>query len=535
MNWEHLFRGIILERGYEYYIQGLVENIEIEAESIHATVNGTEDYEVEIGLNNGKIDYMYCDCPYAEDCNNCKHMAAVLYEYEERLQNPPLNTEISQTSNISEFVAKADERYVREFLTDILNNNDILKQRFLIKAPKAKSYSLTEYKRLVDNTIDNHEDKYGFINYREAYELTDDLLDFSDDIRAMIDSGNYFNAFDLSFYICEQVDMSDIDDDGGISLLFNELTSYWDEIAEKTSPDEKDKLFKKITEYNKQKLNFFDEYIEAFIFRSFRETRFISKLFEWIDYDIQHSDKDSYDFSHAIIRKLDLLKDTDTSFEKIEKVCKEYWFDHNVRQWLAKEYEAKSEYQKAINIYEESLKLDVNYRGLINGYRKKLLRLYQNIGNTDKYMEYLWLLVTQGNKTELYKELKSQYTPDEWINEREKIFPHYTPLGQANLLYEEKLYDRLWEVVKNQHIDSIMGYEDVLLPKYSEEILKTYALQLNQMSVTASGRKEYQYWVQILQHMKKIKGGKALVDQIVADWKNRYKNRRAMMDELKNL
>lgn len=94
MNWEHLFRGIILERGYEYYIQGLVENIEIEAESIHATVNGTEDYEVEIGLNNGKIDYMYCDCPYAEDCNNCKHMAAVLYEYEERLQNPPLNTEI---------------------------------------------------------------------------------------------------------------------------------------------------------------------------------------------------------------------------------------------------------------------------------------------------------------------------------------------------------------------------------------------------------------------------------------------------------
>ena len=35
--------------------------------------------------------------------------------------------------------------------------------------------------------------------------------------------------------------------------------------------------------------------------------------------------------------------------------------------------------------------------------------------------------------------------------------------------------------------------------------------------------------------MKKIKGGKKLVDQIVSDWRAKYKNRRAMMDELKNL
>ena len=27
---------------------------------------------------------MYCTCPYADDGNNCKHMAAVLYEIEEQ-------------------------------------------------------------------------------------------------------------------------------------------------------------------------------------------------------------------------------------------------------------------------------------------------------------------------------------------------------------------------------------------------------------------------------------------------------------------
>ena len=30
---------------------------------------------------------MYCSCPYAEGVNNCKHMVAVLYEWEEEQQH----------------------------------------------------------------------------------------------------------------------------------------------------------------------------------------------------------------------------------------------------------------------------------------------------------------------------------------------------------------------------------------------------------------------------------------------------------------
>ena len=533
--WERLFREIILERGYNYYIQGLVEDFFEGDGFITATVSGTYDYEVEIQTYNGDIDEIFCDCPYAEDGNNCKHMAAVLYEYEEGSKKPHIITTHSQAENISEIVANADENYVRKFLTEVLKNNDILRQRFMIKTPETKSYSLEEYERLVENTIDKHEDRYGYIDYQEAYELTDDLLDFGDDIRAMIDNGNYLDAFDLSFYICEQVDGSDIDDDGGISMLFNELTGFWDEIAEKASPDEKDELFKRVVEYNNRKLNFLDEYTESFIFRSFREPRFIPLLFEWIDSDINNNDKESYDFSYAVIRKLDLMKDTNADFDAIKNECKEYWFDHNVHQWLAEEYEAKKDYQNAINIYEESLNLDTEYRGLIIDYLEKLLRLYQLTENNEKYMEYLWVLVTEKQRSNYYNELKSQYTPEEWIIEREKVFPFYSPASQAQLYREEKLYDRLWEAIKNQHISEIMSYEDVLLPKFSEEILKKYTFDLNEMATVASGRSAYQYWVRILRRMKKIEGGENAVNQIVADWKSRYKNRRAMMDELKQL
>ena len=83
MNWESLFRARILERGYDYYLCNAVKNMEVTEDSITADVLGTENYQVEITLEEGEILDMYCSCPYAEDGKNCKHMAAVLYEWTE--------------------------------------------------------------------------------------------------------------------------------------------------------------------------------------------------------------------------------------------------------------------------------------------------------------------------------------------------------------------------------------------------------------------------------------------------------------------
>lgn len=51
-----------------------------------ATVCGTDDYEVLINLDGDReksnIKSMFCSCPYADSGANCKHMAAVLFEWE---------------------------------------------------------------------------------------------------------------------------------------------------------------------------------------------------------------------------------------------------------------------------------------------------------------------------------------------------------------------------------------------------------------------------------------------------------------------
>ena len=270
------------------------------------------------------------------------------------------------------------------------------------------------------------------------------------------------------------------------------------------------------------------------MFHAFREPRYLPKLFETLDSEIALVKHDRYKYGNTVLHKLDLMSETGTDFTIIDKTCREYWDSDAARRWLAEQYEQCGQIQDAIQVYEESIQLDREYRGLVKQYRENLLRLYQQIGNDEKYMEYLWLLVTDGNR-EYYRELKSQYTDDEWQNEREKVFQSYSSLALADLYCEEKLYDRLWELLKDNNLNMILGYEDLLLPKYASEILAKYRYSLNRAATRASGRSTYQDWVRLLKRMEKIDGGKEMAQQIANEWRVKYRNRRAMMEELSKL
>lgn len=74
MEWETCFQKRILDRGYDYYFDERVEDLRITSNRIKAVVYGTHPYHVEIKLNGNKIIGMSCDCPYAQDEHNCKHM-----------------------------------------------------------------------------------------------------------------------------------------------------------------------------------------------------------------------------------------------------------------------------------------------------------------------------------------------------------------------------------------------------------------------------------------------------------------------------
>lgn len=66
----------IMDKGYEYYEEGHVEDVEIQDKKIFAFVTGNAgNYEVIIDLED--FTESSCECPYE---NYCKHMAAVVYD-----------------------------------------------------------------------------------------------------------------------------------------------------------------------------------------------------------------------------------------------------------------------------------------------------------------------------------------------------------------------------------------------------------------------------------------------------------------------
>ena len=239
------------------------------------------------------------------------------------------------------------------------------------------------------------------------------------------------------------------------------------------------------------------------------------------------------------VRYLEMLQEKKASDEQIKEVCKRYWKNSSVRRYYVDICMKKKEYDHVLQILDECILLDKQYRGLISEYSEKKKEIYLLQGNRSAYIEQLWKLVLEhepGN-LELYRELRKQYTADEWLVKREEIFGKLPAYAHVERLYkEEKLYDRLLTYVLNSPgLYALQEYEKVLKNDYPEQILNKYKDEVSKMAVHTSDRKNYAHLVSLLRKTQQMKGGSKLVEQMAAEWKVKYRNRPAMMDELRKL
>ena len=564
MNWKKLFATHILERGYDYYLENAVENIDISEDIIRADVIGSEDYEVEISVNNGEITDMYCSCPYALDGKNCKHMAAVLYEWSEDAEEEEsanvviedlfqpaytINAYKKKVSAVEELVSGAEEKVVRSFLVTVLEEDEKLLLRFHKTINKQVTREdIDNYIRQVDIIADRYLGINHFISYYEAYDFISELEEIIDeDVRRMIDNDNYLSAFEVMNYIFVLIGDVDMDDsDGGTGMLADRIYQLWLELLVKVSDEEKKKMYDWFTSHlDGSVIDYLEEYIEQILMGEFEEKEYEQPKLDFIEDMIARSEcKDSawsrdYAVGKWAVRYLELLKKKKISEEQIKEICKKYWNNSTVRRYYIDICMKNKEYDHVLQVLDECILLDKQYRGLISEYSEKKKEIYLFQGNKSAYIEQLWQLVLEheAGDLDLYRELKKQYTEDEWVIKREEIFEKLPAYAHVERLYkEEKLYDRLLAYVLNSPgLYAMQEYEKVLKKEYPEQILEKYKDEVNKMAMYTSDRKHYAHLVSLLRKMQQMKGGVKLVEQIVSEWKLKYKNRPAMMDELRKL
>lgn len=576
MNWQKLFASHILERGYDYYCDGAVENIEIGHDDIRADVVGTEDYEVEISLNDGKVTDMYCSCPYAAGGNNCKHMAAVLYEWTADImdENEPEDTDNEdmdddadaesmdlfepavtvcdykkKSAAVEKLVTSAERDIVQAFLVSVLAEDKKLLLRFRNMVNKcATKEDVEDYFEQIDEIADRYLGRDHFINYYQAYDFMLELEEIIDkDVRRMIDNGSHISAFHVMNHIFVLLGNVDMDDSGGeTSMLAEQIYQLWLELLTKVNAQDKRKMFIWFTTHmDGSVIDYLEEYIEQIIMEEFKEPEYEQDKLSFMEEMIEKAEKKDSGWSrdYAVgkwtVTYLKTLEEKNAPEDQLEEICKKYWNNSGVRRYYIDRYFEKKEYDRVLQVLDESIELDKAYRGQVLEYNQKKKEIYRLQGNKSAYIEQLWKLVLEQSAGDLdiYKELKAQYSEKEWLIKREELFKKLPANAHIDRLYkEEKLYDRLLAyVLKSSGLYAVQSYENVLKKEYPKQILSKYQDEVNKMASCTGNRKHYADLVALLRRMKQIKGGSEIVETIVEEWKIKYRNRPAMMDELSKL
>lgn len=576
MNWQKLFASHILERGYDYYCDGAVENIEIGRDDLRADVVGTEDYEVEISLNDGKVIDMYCSCPYATGGNNCKHMAAVLYEWTADImdEDEPEDTDNEdmdddedaesmdlfepavtvcdykkKSAAVEKLVTSAERDIVQAFLVSVLAEDKKLLLRFRNMVNKcATNEDVEDYFEQIDEIADRYLGRDHFINYYQAYDFMLELEEIIDkDVRRMIDNGSHISAFHVMNHIFVLLGNVDMDDSGGeTSMLAEQIYQLWLELLTKVNAQDKRKMFIWFTTHmDGSVIDYLEEYIEQIIMEEFKEPEYEQDKLSFMEEMIEKAEKKDSGWSrdYAVgkwtVTYLKTLEEKNAPEDQLEEICKKYWNNSGVRRYYIDRYFEKKEYDRVLQVLDESIELDKAYRGQVLEYNQKKKEIYRLQGNKSAYIEQLWKLVLEQSAGDLdiYKELKAQYSEKEWLIKREELFKKLPANAHIDRLYkEEKLYDRLLAyVLKSSGLYAVQSYENVLKKEYPKQILSKYQDEVNKMASCTGNRKHYADLVALLRRMKQIKGGSEIVETIVEEWKIKYRNRPAMMDELSKL
>ena len=135
--WKNYFKPWILERGREYYHENCVSKLIHTEKEIQARVEGSEEYCVEIQLAKGMPVDMFCDCPYADGGENCKHMAAVLFaveakEYTFETDSDEEEIDPEYDALWTEAVDQLPEKTLRELLKELAAEDGKLQERLIL-------------------------------------------------------------------------------------------------------------------------------------------------------------------------------------------------------------------------------------------------------------------------------------------------------------------------------------------------------------------------------------------------------------------
>lgn len=550
--WKHLFTKTILNRGRGYFMDGNVYDLEYDGEYLSATVCGSDDYEVEICFDGRNISEMWCDCPYAEDENNCKHMAAVLFAWEEELsdqEQDDINKTHAKTNeatnySIEQALNTLSEKAVRELLLEHAQTDSGLAEQIIIIAnggiskKQQSTWKLELYHLMRQYDISDYDE----LDYYNAEPYFEHLLElFYNKVKPLASSGFFNEAFDR---LCDLTDAAFVDCDES-SDLYEELMQECGELLSGML-GQADITFKRLV--YRTCLQRCHRTISAYLttnlwqnclLYNFEDPEFLHQNIDLLDASLKNAAAmgEERKVRTLLTYKIDTMTRLGASNAEILEYQKKYWKFPGIRRLAWQEALDRQEWSRAISLLQECKQIDTDQPYLLREYSQLLCELYEKQNETAHCRaELLESIFTYHNfHLDLIQMLKRNSSDEAWNSELQKILEcmPQTP-DRYKLMMDEGMHRELLdELETDPHLIGLQRYEDELYPYFTEEIRDVFFSYLRRRMESAWNREEYANLIQRLKKMKDYPDGDVMSDELVKEWQTTYKRRSALMDELK--
>lgn len=552
-NFNEIIDKKILNRGYDYYLDGVVELLNKDKNRYLFQVQGSYLYVVSVILDDsGEIISSQCDCPY-DMGPICKHEVATYYELNKILKckETGLSIKKEKQPSLIDVLNKLSKEELVNLIIEITNSDMVLKNNILLLySEDSYEQEIEKCERLIYSIVNKYSRKNGYIEYNETYRFTSEMYIILEKVRAIEDK---LLVLDILFLLLntlieayQYADDSDGSIGGLVDEVFGEIEIIADEKEEyelKLQIDIFNKLLNKSNDqifdgWSNYKIDLLNMCVE---FADIKECR--EKLVNTIDKELNENDSDynakymNVELSKIMFYIIDMFDSKEKADKFILANIKYSYF----KDIYIKKYIDEKNFDKVIKLTFEWEKSDSNNASETK-WKKVRYSAYKELSMENEQIELAKELLFAGN-FEYYIELKELMNEDSEafyknlkseLRESEKTVDRYIKKRIFIKLIEyENDLDEILQLLKELP-SRVETYGDRLFGKFPEEVIKAYEIYIKNSASIASKRKDYANVCWKINNYEKF-AGKGKVTEIVNELMNLYKKRPAFIDELKKI
>ncbi|KYG58455.1 SWIM zinc finger family protein [Planococcus maritimus] len=533
----------LYKRGVDYFEQGFVEQLaEVATNRWNAIVSGTEDYEVSINVRkDGTIVGSYCTCPFESD-SLCKHEVAVclaIRQYKQVNGSSAVDVMAQlKTLKKAELLKILEEvmekqpavhHYLKEkFLETGEMDEEKARQLIRIAAYHAVRNEFIEWNR-IDQALEGVEEVLEFLEGLDSRQDAEkiirlsllvvrectSMLHIADDSSGEISSAIYESLEKIYVALAEwpgEVDEATVD--RVLALLYPHILFA----LEQDTTDAASGLLEAVLQWSEKgdfSVKFYD---------------FIEKLIT--SKEMQNK---TYRYIEERFRGYQLwVLQQQGNQEAIDAFCTKFHAYPAIRRaqmWQALE---AREFEKALQVCEESERLDANFAGLMYEWKKLRFKAYEGMGNTAEMIDLSFQFALEGEE-EYYFKLKSLVDAGQWPEKLSILLDEMKRNPRSRALYLEILIEeqKLGELLDycRKDLSAIEQLYPHLLADYPHEVNEIYTAYIYRLIDQASNRKAYWTACQKIKSFQTALGAQAATG-LVEEIKFMYPKRPALLDEL---